>query len=555
MELLDRYLQAVSRQLPRGRQQDILAELRANLEAQLEDREAELGRSLTQGEAEDWLRELGSPMEVAARYRTQQSLIGPTLFPMYWFVLRMALLWALGIYALVSSLLIVLGQPGGDSIAGAIWRTPWVLFMVAVWVTLFFAAMEFFAAKFPAKSAELMKGVTEWSPASLPPVEKPHPGFAPKSYAHAVAEVVFGFLFMVWLALIPHYPFLLVGPGLEYLRHSPFALAPVVMVFYYWVLALNVLQVGWHGVDLICGAWQRPQPWQHLIFKAFAAIPIIVLLRAPGHALVLLKSPMRDAAHYGATVATLNGVVHKALLVVLVIVVAQFVWDLGRWVMNRRSDGAVAGGVRRAGVRRVPPMRPREPPPAANMIDAPICAVGPSRPMDANVSRIVKPLSRVRSVAPSGRVGTGTAIDTCPSVQRVVDDAQWPAPSYRAHGQPSIRTGHASSIAAPGMPGTAASPGSVAKPGTVARPGTEARVDRSAPRAAQPPGRSCPGAQARSWLQASSSTHAPMGMIRPLSSATEMKRSGATSPCSGWFQRMSASTPTATARATSITGW
>ena len=35
-----------------------------------------------------------------------------------------------------------------------------------------------------------------------------------------------------------------------------------------------------------------------------------------------------------------------------------------------------------------------------------------------------------------------------------------------------------------------------------------------------------------------------MGMIRPLSSATAMKRPGATSPCSGWSQRMRASTPT-----------
>jgi len=38
MELLDRYLAAVKNQLPWERQDDIIAELRANLEAQLEDR-------------------------------------------------------------------------------------------------------------------------------------------------------------------------------------------------------------------------------------------------------------------------------------------------------------------------------------------------------------------------------------------------------------------------------------------------------------------------------------------------------------------------------------
>ncbi len=351
MELLDRYLQAVSRHLPRARQEDVLAELRANLEAQLEDKEAALGRALKQGEAEDWLRELGSPMQVAARYRRQQWLIGPAVFPLYWYVLRTALLWAVVIYGVVSALLILLGQWVSYAIPAAIARAPWVLFMVAAWVTLAFAGFEFLAARFPDRCAPVMRKLTEWSPASLPPVENPHPSLTPKSFAQAVAEVVFGLLLLVWLALLPQHPFLLLGPGVEYLRHSPFAMAPTVMVFYYWVLALNVFQVAWHGLDLLRGAWQRPRLTQHLVFKALAVIPIAVLLGAPGQALVLLKHPARDAAHYGGMVATLNGVVHKALLVVLVIVVAQFGWDLGRWVLSlrrSRADGARADGARPA---------------------------------------------------------------------------------------------------------------------------------------------------------------------------------------------------------------
>ena len=66
MELLDRYLQAVKRHLPWERQDDIIAELRANLEAQLEDKEAELGRPLTKEEAEQWLKQMGAPIQVAA---------------------------------------------------------------------------------------------------------------------------------------------------------------------------------------------------------------------------------------------------------------------------------------------------------------------------------------------------------------------------------------------------------------------------------------------------------------------------------------------------------
>ena len=66
MELLDRYLQAVKKHLPWQRQDDIIAELRANLESQLEEKESALGRPLTSAEAEDWFKQLGSPLQVAA---------------------------------------------------------------------------------------------------------------------------------------------------------------------------------------------------------------------------------------------------------------------------------------------------------------------------------------------------------------------------------------------------------------------------------------------------------------------------------------------------------
>src|SRR5580658_9308636 len=100
MDLLDRYLEAVKKHLPWQRQGDIIDELRANLESQLEEREAALGRPLTKTEAETWLKQLGSPMQMAAHYQPQQYLIGPTIFPIYRHVLKLALSWAAVIYAL-----------------------------------------------------------------------------------------------------------------------------------------------------------------------------------------------------------------------------------------------------------------------------------------------------------------------------------------------------------------------------------------------------------------------------------------------------------------------
>src|SRR3569833_2490013 len=81
MELLDRYLQAVRKYLPLRRQDDIIAELRANMESQIEDRDSEVGRPLAQGEFEDFLRKMGHPMVVATRYQPQQYHVGPPMYP------------------------------------------------------------------------------------------------------------------------------------------------------------------------------------------------------------------------------------------------------------------------------------------------------------------------------------------------------------------------------------------------------------------------------------------------------------------------------------------
>ena len=73
MDLLERYLQAVRKHLPWKRQDDILAELRANLESQLEDNEEAIGRPLNDAEVETWLKQLGPPMQVPAARATNHS--------------------------------------------------------------------------------------------------------------------------------------------------------------------------------------------------------------------------------------------------------------------------------------------------------------------------------------------------------------------------------------------------------------------------------------------------------------------------------------------------
>jgi hypothetical protein len=52
-----------------------------------------------------------------------------------------------------------------------------------------------------------------------------------------------------------------------------------------------------------------------------------------------------------------------------------------------------------------------------------------------------------------------------------------------------------------------------------------------------------------------SSTNAPIGTMSPVSSATPMKRPGATKPCNGCRQRSSASSPVTRCDSMSMIGW
>lgn len=335
MELLERYLQAVKKHLPRQRQDDILAELRANMESQLEDKEAELGRPLTQGEAEDWLRAVGPPIRIAARYRPQQYLIGPALYPIYLYVLQVALPWAIALYTVVNVVLIVFSTPGAPSVEDAVMRAPGVLMTVAAWVTLVFAALEFVAAHYPEKCPPVVGVTAAWSPSSLPPLEKEGaPGKKGRSYAQAVAEVVFGFILLVWLLLIPRHPFLLMGPGAVVLD-GPFRLADAWWTFYWWIVALNAVQLAWRCIDLLRDAWQYPAEIQHFVVKIFGLVPLVLMLQVHDHAYILLKNPAVDQAHYGTAVAMMNKSIPLGLLAIAILASLQLAWDLGKWLLRR----------------------------------------------------------------------------------------------------------------------------------------------------------------------------------------------------------------------------
>src|SRR5579884_3968637 len=90
MELIDRYLHEVERLLPEGQRKDIVAELSEDLRSEIDAKEAELGRPLSEDELESVLRKRGHPLSVAERFLPESQLIGAFLLPQYWRVVKVA---------------------------------------------------------------------------------------------------------------------------------------------------------------------------------------------------------------------------------------------------------------------------------------------------------------------------------------------------------------------------------------------------------------------------------------------------------------------------------
>jgi len=119
MNLVDEYLRLVGLLLPGEQRDDIVAELKDTILTQIEGREAELGRLLTDDETEASLRELGHPLVVAARYRPgPQYVVGPALYPYWVFGVKVAV----GIGLATSALVFVISALVGGNVGAALGR-------------------------------------------------------------------------------------------------------------------------------------------------------------------------------------------------------------------------------------------------------------------------------------------------------------------------------------------------------------------------------------------------------------------------------------------------
>jgi hypothetical protein len=298
-DLIDRYLQAVRFWLPKSnRQQDLLAELGEDLHSQIEDKEVELGHSLDKSEMAAILKRCGSPMMVAGRLGPQRHLIGPALFPIYEFVLKMVLLWILvPVFVFILGPVNLANNGGNLTLAvlntfGDLWSS---LFVAAGIITLVFAIIE--------RTNSHLGTEIKWDPLKLPPVRKDE---GKPSLLKAVCELGFSVFGLVWLLLVPQYPFLILGPAAAFLKAGP-----ILHTFYIPFVLLSVVAVVRSGITLARPQWT----WFPLLSQLLHSILMLILLRymiqAITHApsafpFVVLQDAVRDSAKYIKIAAIVN---------------------------------------------------------------------------------------------------------------------------------------------------------------------------------------------------------------------------------------------------------
>jgi hypothetical protein len=313
MDLINRYLNAIRRNLPTRGADDIVAELGDALASRIEDREESLGRPMTAEEIEKLVKDFGHPWVVAARYRKQQWLIGPEVFPFYFAIVRIvalviaAVLVAVGLAQMLfgdhDPLQVLLQTIGGLSMS--------LVINIGI-ITIIFAVLE--RTGFPADH------IRRWEPAQLPDIQDRQPG--PRESA---VEVALSAAFLLWWVGAFSLPYAAGGPDF---RIEP---APVFTDLYWPILILAVARLLHNVIQ-----WLRPR-WKLVRglvggATALAGLVLLAIIYRAGQWANVVSTGM-PASQAAELQASLN------LALKIAIVVTGVIWTLGclggLWKLSR----------------------------------------------------------------------------------------------------------------------------------------------------------------------------------------------------------------------------
>ena len=301
-ELLDRYIHAVKMMLPPDKMEDIAAEVRSNLESQVEDQAMALGRQLRPDEVSAMLKQHGHPLKVAYQYREQpgRGLISPVLFPLYWFTLRAILV----VWVTIRVIVVVFALQGTSPVAMiALGFGRDVLLagiIIPAGITLLFAVWEYLEFKF--------RYSERWKPEALGPVPPPCPQL-PKH--RPTVQIIGGIAWLIFWALALYSPwFFWVWGGRGIFSPSE---ALYATRFPLWLLAFFGISQSWLVYTRFAAGKQR-QVLRIGVVGAGVALAIFLLQTGD----LLVAGPNWDPTQ-AKSLATLNQMIAGVLMLACIL--------------------------------------------------------------------------------------------------------------------------------------------------------------------------------------------------------------------------------------------
>jgi hypothetical protein len=327
MELLDRYLHALKSYLPRDQQRDILDEISDSIQSEVEERQSALGRALTPDEEAELLRRYGHPMLAAARYKPQQYLIGPALFPYYIATLKFAAGILLLLHVIVA---IAMGFTSPNPVRsglralGGIWDA--IPFWIA-FITIIFAVLE--------RNKVRLKLFEHWDPRQLPAVPAPktaEPQRIPwsESIVGLVAATV---MLLYWLGVPPLDRLVFSGDGMsvrvgpELLRlHTPITMMLLMLV------AGNILNIVRPYFTYLHGI-------ARLVTDGVGLTILYVVSRAP-KMLVIVNAAGEGPGKFAQQEHDLNRLIGAVLVIPMIVFIGDIILNIWR-LAGRPGEHAV----------------------------------------------------------------------------------------------------------------------------------------------------------------------------------------------------------------------
>lgn len=232
--MIERYIYAVTRELPEQYRAEIADELEALINDLLTGMDMDVPE---ERKVETVLRELGNPKELANRYRGKERyLIGPKLFEQYLFVLKIVVLSVfVGISVATGISVMFSGDNAGELVLTYVGSLFSAVLQGAAWVTGIFALLEYKDVSLDSDGEN-----EQWDPRTLPEIPA-RKALIPRgeSVFAIIATTVFLPLFFFFADKIGIY--YKVGNDIEFLPvfmdHSLAALKVTILV----VFVLNIL--------------------------------------------------------------------------------------------------------------------------------------------------------------------------------------------------------------------------------------------------------------------------------------------------------------------------